>query len=152
MNYLSVDKLTKSFSDKVLFEGISFGIEKGQKVALVGANGTGKSTLLRILNNEISQDSGAFHFNKSIKTGFLKQEPNVDDHSSIMDYVLSGDDPFKKAVREYNHFVENESNQQNNVLIDKMNELEAWDFDAKAKQMLGNESKQVHIVKKKLKY
>lgn len=137
MNYLSVDKLTKSYTDKVLFEGITFGIEKGQKVALVGINGTGKSTLLKILAGEEAPDSGSYHYSKSIKFAFLKQEPDVDGHEAIMDYVLSGNDPIKETVRSYFHFLEERNLESNNAILDKMSELNAWDFEAKAKQMLG---------------
>lgn len=138
MNYLSVDRLTKSYSDKILFENITFGIEKGQKVALVGANGAGKSTLLRILAGFETSDSGNFNFNKSIKVRFLRQEPEVDNHDVIMDYVLAGEDQTMQVVRAYYHFLEEGGPDENeHTLLDKMNELNAWDFESKAKQMLG---------------
>jgi len=138
MNYLSVEKLTKSFSDKVLFEEISFGIEKGGKVALVGANGTGKSTLLRILIKDEFAESGIFNFNNSVKVGFLHQEPDVHNHAMIMDYVLSGEEEVIKTVRNYFHFIEgHETGVDQAKLFDKMTELNAWDFESKAEQVLG---------------
>ncbi len=138
MNHLSVEKLTKSFSDKVLFEDISFGLDEGAKVALVGANGTGKSTLLKILMKEEFQDTGNFNFNKSIKVGFLKQEPDVHNHAQIMDYVLAGNDPVIKSVRAYYHYLEEHSSEEMDAtLLDRMTELNAWDFESKAKQVLG---------------
>lgn len=138
MNHLSVEKLTKSYSNKVLFEDISLGIDEGGKVALVGANGAGKSTLLKILMNEEFPDSGTFNFNKSIKVGFLKQEPDVHNHAMIMDYVLAGTDPIIKTVRAYYHFLEeNDSDEMDLALLDKMTEHNAWDFESKAQQVLG---------------
>lgn len=138
MNHLSVEKLTKSYSDKVLFENISLGIDEGGKVALVGANGTGKSTLLKILMKEEFPEAGNFNFNKSVKVGFLKQEPDVDDHDQIMDYVLAGNDPIIRTVRKYFHFLEEHSDQEMDAtLLDKMTELNAWDFESKAEQVLG---------------
>lgn len=138
MNYLSVDKLTKSYADKVLFQSVSFGINEGEKVALVGANGSGKSTLLKILMKEEFSEAGNFNFNNSIKVGVLKQEPNVDNHAMIMDYVLAGEDAIIKTVRAYYHFIEEHNGQEmDNSLLDKMTELHAWDFESKAKQVLG---------------
>lgn len=138
MNNLSVEKLSKSFSDKVLFENISLGIDEGGKVALVGANGTGKSTFLKILMKDEFPDSGNFNFNKSIKVGFLNQDPDVHNHAQIMDYVLAGNDPVIKTVRAYYHFLaEHESDEMDANLLDRMTELNAWDFESKAQQVLG---------------
>ena len=138
MNHLSVEKLSKSYSDKVLFEEISFGLDEGGKVALVGANGTGKSTFLKILMKEEFPDAGNFNFNKSVKVGFLKQEPDVQNHDQIMDYVLAGNDPVIKTVRAYYHFIaEHDANEMDISLLDKMTELNAWDFESKAQQVLG---------------
>lgn len=138
MNHLSVEKLTKSYSDKLLFENISLGIDEGGKVALVGANGTGKSTLLKILMKEEFPDTGNFNFNKSVKVGFLKQEPDVHNHAQIMDYVLAGNDPVIKVVRKYFHFIEEHSSEEMDAnLLDRMTELNAWDFESKAQQVLG---------------
>lgn len=138
MNHLSVEKLSKSYSDKVLFEEISFGLDEGGKVALVGANGTGKSTFLKILMKEEFADAGNFNFNRSVKVGFLKQEPDVHNHDQIMDYVLAGNDPVIKTVRAYYHFItEHDSDEMDISLLDKMTELNAWDFESKAQQVLG---------------
>ena len=92
MNYLSVENLAKSFADKTLFEGVTFGLEQGQKTAIVGINGAGKSTLFNILIGKETADSGNYNFNKKVKVRMLPQEPIISDHHSILDYVLSGDD------------------------------------------------------------
>ncbi len=138
MNHLSIDKLSKSYADKTLFENISFGLDEGAKVALVGANGAGKTTLLKILMDEEFADAGNFNFNKSIRVGFLKQEPDVHNHAQIMDYVLAGNDPVIRTVRKYYHFLEEHSSEEMDInLLDKMSELDAWDFESKAQQVLG---------------
>jgi ATP-binding cassette subfamily F protein uup len=137
MNYLSVANLAKSFADKLLFENVSFGLDQGQKTAVVGINGSGKTTLFKILMGLEHQDSGEFNFNKQIKVRMLEQEPKISEHFSILDYVLSGDDPLSATVRAYENAV-NSSNQESlDVLMPKMDELNAWDFESQATQILG---------------
>ena len=135
MNYLSVDNLSKRFADKPLFEGVTFGLDQGQKTAIVGVNGAGKSTLFNILMGYESADSGSFNFNKQIKVRMLPQEPAITDHYAILDYVLSGDDEVSATVREYGHALN--AGQDLNQLLEKMDRLQAWDFESQAKQILG---------------
>ena len=73
MNYLSIDSISKAFSDKLLFENISFGIEKGEKTALVAANGTGKSTMMKILVGKEESDKGSIAYNENVRIGYLEQ-------------------------------------------------------------------------------
>ena len=137
MNYLSVENLTKSFADKTLFEGVSFGLEQGQKTAIVGVNGAGKSTLFNILMGKESMDSGNFNFNNRIKVRMLPQEPVIADHHSILDYVLSGDDEISQTVRNYERALLSDNPADLDDLLEKMESLQAWDFESQAKQILG---------------
>ena len=137
MNYLSVDNLSKRFADKPLFEGVSFGIDQGQKTAIVGINGAGKSTLFNILMGKESADSGSFRFNKQMKIRMLPQEPAITNHDSILDYVLSGDDEISRVVREYEHALNATNHSSLDRLLEKMDDLNAWDFESQAKQILG---------------
>ena len=137
MNYLSVENLTKSFADKTLFEGVSFGLEQGQKTAIVGINGAGKSTLFNILMGKESMDGGNFNFNNRIKVRMLPQEPVIADHHSILDYVLSGDDEISKTVRNYERALISDNPADLDGLLEKMESLHAWDFESQAKQILG---------------
>lgn len=84
MNYLSVENITKSFGERVLFENISFGISKGQKVALVAKNGTGKTSLLKILTGKDSADSGELAYHKDVQIGFLDQEPDFGNRNNFV--------------------------------------------------------------------
>jgi ABC transport system ATP-binding/permease protein len=137
MNYLSVENLSKRFADKPLFEDVTFGLDQGQKTAIVGINGAGKSTLFNILMGKESADSGKFNFNKKIKVRMLPQEPAITDHHSILDYVLSGDDEVSKVVRKYEHALSSGYQDKLDSLIEKMEQLHAWDFESQAKQILG---------------
>src|SRR5690554_7582412 len=83
MNYLSVENLSKTFGEKKLFEGISFGIDQGQKIALVGINGAGKSTLMKIIMGLEVPDLGEVAINQNVKIGYVHQNPVFDPHLSI---------------------------------------------------------------------
>jgi ATP-binding cassette subfamily F protein uup len=83
MNLLSVNQLSKSFGDKKLFQNINFGINYGDKVALIAKNGSGKSTLFKILQGIEIPDSGDIAFRKELRISFLSQEPNLDDNHTI---------------------------------------------------------------------
>ena len=137
MNYLSVENLAKSFADKTLFEGVTFGLDQGQKTAIVGVNGTGKSTLFKILIGQETADTGSFNFNKQVKVRMLPQEPIITDHHSILDYVLSGDDEISITVRGYEHALISENQGDLDIWLEKMESLHAWDFESQAKQILG---------------
>lgn len=137
MNYLSVDNISKSFADKILFEEVSFGIEQGQKTAIIGINGIGKSTLFNILMGTESADSGNFNFNSQIKVRMLPQEPVITDYNSILDYVLSGDDEISQTVRGYELALASASHHNLDHWLEKMEALHAWDLESRAKQILG---------------
>ena len=137
MNYLSVENLGKSYADKTLFEGVTFGLDQGQKTAIVGVNGAGKTTLFKILMGEETADHGQFTFNNRVKVGLLPQEPIITEHDSILDYVLSGDDEISRTVNAYEKALISESQDELDVWLEKMELLNAWDFESQAKQILG---------------
>lgn len=142
-NLLTVENLSKSFGEKQLFEGISFGVNKGQKVALVARNGAGKTTLLNIIAKRTLPDSGEVSFRNDIHYIYLEQNPYLDTELSVLDVIFTSDNPTMVAVREYEEAMflaskeDNEINQQR--LIDAMSEvdrLSAWDYDSRAKEIL----------------
>src|SRR5688572_6962772 len=101
MNLLSIEKLTKTFGTKVLFRDLNFGIEYGQKVALVARNGAGKSTLLKIIQGKEIPDSGEVVFRKDIRVGFLEQDPVFEPGDTVYDALFYSDSPQLLAVRNY---------------------------------------------------
>src|SRR5688572_7664124 len=89
LNYLSAENIAKTFNDRWLFKDITLGISQGEKFALVGNNGVGKSTLLKILTGEIQTDAGKVSMREGIRTGFLTQQPHVHDSVTVKDVLFS---------------------------------------------------------------
>ncbi len=106
MNYLSAENISKSFGDQVLFEGITFGMAKGEKTAIIARNGTGKTTLLRILAGVESTDSGEFTFRNGIKVAFLEQAPDLDQSLTIDELILSANTAVLTVIKHYEKVLE----------------------------------------------
>lgn len=136
ISYLQVENLKKSFGDLVLFEGITFGIDKDQKVALVAKNGTGKTSLFNIIAGKDSQDTGKITFRRDIKIGFLEQNPPLNLKNTIIDEVFHSSDNIKNAILEYNTAIETNNKELLAVSMEKMDHLQAWDYEVKVKQIL----------------
>ncbi|PKP05175.1 MAG: ABC transporter [Bacteroidetes bacterium HGW-Bacteroidetes-6] len=143
MNYLSVENLTKSYGEKLLFENISFGIDEGQKVALIAGNGTGKSTLLNILTGKDIPDSGMVTLRKDIRVAYLPQAPDFDPEQSIVEVILASDNQYVKATRDYEtaiSLVEHNNSAENQRLLSyataQMDVLSAWDYESRVKEVL----------------
>ncbi|MGM0408591.1 MAG: ABC-F family ATP-binding cassette domain-containing protein, partial [Bacteroidota bacterium] len=136
ISYLQVEHLKKSFGDLLLFEGITFGIDKDQKVALVAKNGTGKSTLLNIIAGKDSPDEGKITFRRDLKIGFLEQNPPLNLKNTIIDEVFQSSQEIKKAIIEYNTAIETKSDELLTQATEKMDRLQAWGYDVKVKQIL----------------
>lgn len=139
MNYLSAETVSKSFHDKWLFKDISLGISQGEKFALVGNNGVGKSTLLKILTGEIQSDSGKVSMRDGIKTGFLTQEPRVKDSTTVKDVLFSDSNEIAKVVKEYEDCLQHPdvSPERMQAVLEKMEDLKAWDYEAKVHEIIG---------------
>lgn len=138
MNYLSAETVSKSFHDKWLFKDISLGISQGEKFALVGNNGVGKSTLLKILTGEIQSDSGKVSMRDGIKTGFLTQEPRVKDSTTVKDVLFSDSNEIAKVVKEYEDCLQHPdvSPERMQAVLEKMEDLKAWDYEAKVHEII----------------
>ena len=137
MHYVSVENLAKSFGIQPLFDKISFHIEEGDKIALVARNGSGKSTLLKILAGKETPDSGTVWINKDVDVALFEQEPVFDESKSILDNIFFHNHPVIKAIKEFESIDENTDPEILNAAIVKMDDLGAWDFDTKVKQVLG---------------
>lgn len=137
MHYVSVEGLTKSYGIQPLFSNISFNIEEGDKIALIARNGTGKSTLLRILAGKETADEGKVWINKDVDVVLLEQEPSFVEEKSVLDNIFFHNHPIINAIKEY-ELLEDENGDPEKLseAIMKMDDLGAWDFDAKVKQVL----------------
>ncbi|MDF2453704.1 MAG: ATPase component of transporter with duplicated ATPase domain [Bacteroidota bacterium] len=145
MNLLSVNQLSKSFGDKVLFKNINFGISYGDKVALIAKNGSGKSTLFKILQGIEIPDSGDIAFRKELRISFLSQEPVLDENHTIEQAIYAGDSEMVKTAIDYNHLVEThyanpteKTENQLDILTNKMNDLEAWNVETQIMLVCAN--------------
>lgn len=139
VNYLSAELISKTFSDRWLFKDISIGISQGEKYALVGNNGVGKSTLLKILTGEIKPDGGKVSIREGIRLGYLTQQPHVEDHKTVKDILFSDSNEIARVVKEYEeciHDPETSPERMQNVL-ERMEELKAWDYESKVSEIIG---------------
>ena len=136
MNYLSVENLTKSFGDRVLFSDLTFGIDQGQKVAIVAKNGTGKTTLLRCLMNLEQIDSGRVVYRNDIRVVFMEQAENLNENHTILEAVFSHDLPEIQAVKRYNLALKSGNDEQIQACFQEMTDLHAWDIEVRVNQIL----------------
>ncbi|MCX6181516.1 MAG: ABC-F family ATP-binding cassette domain-containing protein [Bacteroidetes bacterium] len=140
MIYLSVENLGKAFADKVLFEGLSFGIEKGDKVSLVAKNGAGKSTLFKILMGTVLPDEGNVVFRDGIKVGWLEQDPHFAEGQTIEEYIYASNNPRISLIKKYQAMLDsgNTDDVVMEELLTQIDRLNAWDIENKIQEVLSS--------------
>lgn len=143
MNLLSVNQLSKSYGTKVLFNKINFGVNYGDKVALVAKNGSGKTTLFKILKGIEIADEGEVVFRKNISVAFLDQNFSLDQQQTIQQLIENADNPYVKCIKAYEHAVQlsvdepgDKSAQLMDEALNQMNELNAWEYETNLKEIL----------------
>jgi ATP-binding cassette subfamily F protein uup len=137
VNYLSVENISKSFGERTLFENISFGINKDQKIAFIAKNGSGKTCIMKIINGEDEPDSGQVILRKEIKMAFLSQDHNLQDELTIEESIFASDNETLKVIEQYEKALEHPENEESyQKAFDKMDQLNAWDFETQYKQIL----------------
>ncbi|MCO5258951.1 MAG: ABC-F family ATP-binding cassette domain-containing protein [Crocinitomicaceae bacterium] len=136
MNYLSVENITKTFGDRTIFEDITFGVDQGQKVAIVAKNGSGKTTLLRCLTEKETVDNGLIVFRNDIRIAFMEQSEELNEEHSILEEVFSHDLPELLAVKAYNQAMLNKDDIAIQAAFEKLSELNAWDIEVRVEQIL----------------
>jgi ABC transport system ATP-binding/permease protein len=143
MNLLSVSNLSKSFGERVLFTKISFGLNKGDKVALVAENGSGKTTLFKILKGTELADEGEVVFRREIRTAFLEQDFSLNEGQNASQLLRQADNPFVEAIRNYEFALAEAENTPGissaaklETTMQKMNDLDAWNYEKNMKEIL----------------
>ena len=143
MNYLSVENISKSYGERILFEQLFFGLSKGDKMALIANNGSGKSTMLKIIAGKDVSESGKITVRNGIRIGYLEQDPLFNEEFTINEFLDNSNSEIMQIIKAYDKALELQSNDYNDVtsknfqeaslLMDKAN---AWNFNNDLKQIL----------------
>lgn len=137
MNYLSVEEISKSYGERLLFQGISFGINEGQKIGFVAKNGTGKTTLLNLLSGKDTPDTGRIVFRKDLSVAFIAQEPELNPKLTIEETIFASEKPILKVIEQYEKALENPNDTEAyQKAFDAMDAHQAWNFETFYKQLL----------------
>lgn len=138
MSIISTEKVSHSFGDKWLFKDISLGIARGERVALVGANGSGKSTFLRILSGVLTPNEGRVVTERGIRIGYLEQDPHFSEFSTINDFVFNADNEQQSLISRYERLSKDpEANKSAlNAIMDEMTQLDVWEYEYAFKNIL----------------
>ncbi|MCM1022330.1 MAG: ABC-F family ATP-binding cassette domain-containing protein [Muribaculum sp.] len=136
-SFLQVEQLTKSYGDRMLFADVTFGVNEGDKIALIAKNGTGKTTLLSILAGKESPDSGTVTFRSGLVTGFLEQTPDFEPTQTVLEVCLRSDNQKSRAITTYEAALACGENGDLTAAIAEMDAAQAWEYDDQVKQVLG---------------
>ena len=138
MSILSTEQLGHSFNDTWLFQGLTFGLAKGQRVALVGPNGAGKSTLMKIMAGKINPATGKVVTERDLKIGYLEQDPDFTGQNTIADFIYSIDNRQQFVIRQYEELLDQQNPDQKKLeeLTDEISELNAWEYEHEIKTIL----------------
>ncbi len=137
MNILSVENISKSFGEKVILDNVTFGITQGEKIALVGTNGVGKSTFLNIIASENPPNDGNVALHKGKTLAFLSQNPYFDEDLTVWETIFFTENAKIQAIKEYEKALESGDDNLLNESLVKMGELDAWEYEHKIKEVLG---------------
>lgn len=150
MSIISTEKLSHSFHDRHLFNDLHFGMQSGERIALVGINGTGKSTLLKIMSGIIQPDQGTVVTERGIRVGYLPQEPDFSNLNSVEDFIYSADNKQQQLIKEYEEVLKNDPSnvEKINELTDELTALNVWEYEYAIKTILNR--LQIHDFKKEI--
>ncbi len=134
--HMQVESLTKSFGERILFENITFGISEGQRIGLIAANGTGKTTLLNIIAGRMDYDSGEVVFRRDVTVSYLEQDPRFPAGLTVLEACFHGQNEVVQTIAQYEQALARNDTGALDGLLAKMESLGAWDFEQRAKQIL----------------
>ena len=137
MNLLSVEDISKRFGERILFSEVSFGLDQGQKMALVAKNGEGKTTLLEILSGDSSPDGGNVVWRNNISIGYLRQDNPFKEYNTVREVLYGSDNDYVRAINSYQHAIENpDDDEAMQKALNLMDSTKAWDYEAKIDKLL----------------
>ena len=136
ISYLQADNISRRIGDNLLFEKISFNINKDDKVALIAVNGAGKSSMLDILAGKENPDKGSLSLKRDLHISYLQQSPVLNDSNKIIDELFSTGSELVRVIREYEECVISGSPEMLQHMIQKMDDHKAWDYEVVVKQIL----------------
>ena len=139
MNYLTLENINKSYGEKILFNNLNLTIAKGQKIALIAKNGTGKTTLLRVIASEEAPEGeqAKILVSKVIRTGYLKQDPDLNLSATVIEAALDSDNAQVKAIKNLELATILDKQEDIQAAIEEVDNLKAWDIEARIKEILG---------------
>ena len=141
MNYLSAENISKIYGEKLLFKNVNFGINQGERVGLIGINGCGKSTFLKILAGIEIGDSGIISLRKGVTLGYLGQNPTFNEEANVFDNVFTANHPIINLIREYENHLNADKNQPQyeeklHQLVEQMTLQHAWEYENRIKEII----------------
>ncbi len=137
MNYLSAENIGRNLGERWLFQQLTFGILQGEKVALIGANGTGKTSLLDLVAGKYPPDGGVISIRKDIRVGYLEQDPSFDPTLTVLESLFFADNPITQAIKAYEKALETQDHTSLAKSMEILDSLQGWDYEARVKQILG---------------
>lgn len=135
-SYLQIENLTKSYGDRILFDSITFGVNEGDKIGVIAKNGTGKSTLLKIISGKESPDDGKITYRNDLRVGILDQMPEFSTDATVLDSCLLDNSETAQIIAKYELALNNGNTDEINQAINLMDNANAWDYEDKLKQLL----------------
>lgn len=135
-SYLQIENLTKSYGDRILFDSITFGVNEGDKIGVIAKNGTGKSTLLKIISGKESPDDGKITYRNDLRVGILDQMPEFSTDATVLDSCLLDNSETAQIIAKYELALNNGNADEINQAINLMDNANAWDYEDKLKQLL----------------
>lgn len=135
-SYLQIENLTKSYGDRILFDSITFGVNEGDKIGVIAKNGTGKSTLLKIISGKESPDDGKITYRNDLRVGILDQMSEFSTDATVLDSCLLDNSETARIIAKYELALNNGDANEINQAINLMDNANAWDYEDKLKQLL----------------
>jgi ATP-binding cassette subfamily F protein uup len=139
MNLLSAENVSKNYADRWLFQNLNFGLQQGQRIAFVGINGTGKTTLMRVLAGLENPDTGLVTRRQGIRVTYLGQQPVFDESLTVEETIFASQNDTLRAVKDYEHVVNDPNHDPDDLqrVMERMDALNAWDYESQVQQILG---------------